>query len=382
VVVAAGIGGALTALDRSLPDVWTATQRIEFAGDTWDGNIVSDASSLYLLSRERITGFWGVLYLRASDDGGRTWRPRVQVSESQDGPDAARHALTLAEDGSLWASWAQRGPKAETQRLLVSRSVDRGRTWEEPRRVSDPAVRVVGVPTLVITGSIRFVAFTDARAGRLIVQRLGPDGAPVGVPSEVGTTNRLLYTDSDLLDAGPSAAVAGARAWLVFHDGSAVHRMSSTDGGSTWETESVDPFVTWAAPRIRADGDRLIAMFASPTSEAFQVTIMESVDRGTTWGAIGAEIGPPAEALSIAMTEGRATSAWSGCDPPLCQTVGVRLSDPSLGRPEPWHADPGGDGRLAGVSIVGEDVALVWVREGSDGEATSRNVTILLGPRP
>ena len=66
----------------------------------------------------------GVLYVRSSSDRGHTWGEPVLLSAAG-GPSAARHALTVGPDGSVWAAWSQLGEAPSTQQLVLRRSRDR-----------------------------------------------------------------------------------------------------------------------------------------------------------------------------------------------------------------------------------------------------------------
>ena len=161
-----------------------STARLEIHGDTWDGNLATDGERVDLMTREEINGFWGVLYVRSSSDRGHTWGEPVLVSAAG-GPSAARHALTVGPDGSVWAAWSQLGEAPSTQQLVLRRSRDRGLTWDAPIRASRPDVGLVGVPALVMTAETSFVAFTDGERGTVLVQALDPDGhrRPIRSPS-------------------------------------------------------------------------------------------------------------------------------------------------------------------------------------------------------
>ena len=145
--------------------------------------------------REEINGFWGVLYVRSSSDRGHTWGEPVLVSAAG-GPSAARHALTVGPDGSVWAAWSQLGEAPSTQQLVLRRSRDRGLTWDAPIRASRPDVGLVGVPALVMTAETSFVAFTDGERGTVLVQALDPDGSPTADPVALHATTRELYGNS------------------------------------------------------------------------------------------------------------------------------------------------------------------------------------------
>jgi len=109
-----GVPTYLALLYAHPQDPWRAAARLEVKGDTWDGNLVADGDRVYLMTRELITGFWGVLSVRSSADGGRTWGDPVQVSAAG-GPSAARHTLTLGQDGAS-------GPRGRRSARLRRRS--------------------------------------------------------------------------------------------------------------------------------------------------------------------------------------------------------------------------------------------------------------------
>ena len=177
-----------------------------------------DGDRVYLMTREQITGFWGVLSLRSSADGGRTWGDPVQVSAAG-GPSAARHTLTLGPDGSLWAAWSQIGVAPSTQQLVLRRSRDEGRTWEAPIRASRPEVGLVGIPALVMTARTSFVAFTDGDRGTVIVQALDADGSPRPTRSSYGRRPASCTGRLPVLRRRDRAAAHGEQGLIVANDG-------------------------------------------------------------------------------------------------------------------------------------------------------------------
>ncbi len=101
-------------------------------GDSWVGNLASDGDRIYLAARQTVMGFWGTMAVWSSADRGKTWSAPSVVSR-HDWPDAARHALALAPDGTLLVGFAEQGPQPATQRLIVRASRDGGQTWSEGR---------------------------------------------------------------------------------------------------------------------------------------------------------------------------------------------------------------------------------------------------------
>ncbi len=72
--------GAAYLRDRLARPVWSASATELIDGDTWDGNLASDGQRIVLLSREKIQGFWGVMTVRISGDGGVTSGGPVSIS--------------------------------------------------------------------------------------------------------------------------------------------------------------------------------------------------------------------------------------------------------------------------------------------------------------
>lgn len=148
-------------------------------GDSWVGNVTSDGDRIYLAARQTVMGFWGTLAVWSSPDGGSTWSEPSVVSRHA-WPDAARHSLSIAPDGTVFVGFAEQGPQPATQRLIVRTSPDGGQTWSEGAPVSPPRVGLIGLPVFLLTPDVQLVAFTDGETGDVLVQRLNPDGTPQG----------------------------------------------------------------------------------------------------------------------------------------------------------------------------------------------------------
>lgn len=358
---------------------WHATTQLEIQGDTWDGNLATDGRRVYLLTREEISGFWGVLYARSSGDGGRTWGPPVRVSAAG-APSAARHALTVAPDGELWAAWSQRGEAPLSQQLILRRSADGGQTWAAPVRVSQTDIGLVGIPALVMTDDLRFVAFTDGERGTVIVQVLGDDGSPSGDPVSVRATTRQLYDDSGLLDAGVSAAAVGHRAVLVMHDGTDVWRLTSATGRG-WAEGAWYTGASFAPPRVVAIDERLTALAAVVTGDGVvQISVDTSSDGGRTWGGGATWHDPSAGVASLAVAPDQALALWESCGGPFC-APSIRVGD--------IEASNGRSGRIAGESgwpegavLTDDTLVVAWIREGASFMPEDRTVVVATGPRP
>jgi hypothetical protein len=359
---------------------WHPTARLEIHGDSWDGNLATDGDRVYLMTREEIEGFWGVLYVRSSGDGGRTWEEPVRVSAAG-GPSAARHTLTVGPDGSLWAAWSQIGAAPSTQQLMLRRSRDDGRNWESPIRASDAGVGQVGIPVLVMTPPLSFVAFTDGESGVVLVQALDPDGTPLSGPNALRATTRELYDDSPFLDAGLGAAAVGGRGVLVAHDGLHLWRATQAGPGWPWVEEEWYAGAGYSPPRLAAVDGRLTSLATVLTGEGnIEITAETSSDAGRTWGAGATWFDPSAGDTSLAVAADQTVVMWEGCDQ-MCMSSILRVGDAEAADGRSTRID-GPAGRPAGALFTENTMVVAWVEEGPNYQANERTLIVATGPRP
>jgi hypothetical protein len=358
---------------------WAPTATTDIAGDSWDGNLVTDGSRVYLLTREDIEGFWGVLKVRWSDDAGSTWSEPVRVSSS-DTPDAARHTLAIEPDGTLWAAWAERGPKPVTQRLTLRRSRDRGQTWDPPTQVSIDDVGEIGIPALVMTPEQRFVAYTDGVTGNILVQRLYNNGEDGGNVVFLYATQRNLYTDEPFRDGGLAATAVGGQAVIATHSGDHVSIRVTKDHIASHATVDVDDPV-WAAPRLAADGGRLVSMVATRDGPKAHVVATESDDGGETWTEQGRWDGTGAGDMSLAASPAGTVAAWQACRA-TCRETQLRVSDVATLTAGGRAIERTDGSHPVGAVLVGTTLVVAWVHEGPTGHAWERVLTVASGPLP
>lgn len=359
---------------------WEAATQLEIHGDTWDGNLATDGTNVYLMTREEIDGFWGVLYVRSSGDGGRTWGEPVQVSATG-GPSAARHALTLAPDGGLWAAWSQMGQAPLTQQLILRRSGDGGKTWAAPVRASGTDIGLVGIPALVMTDDLKFVAFTDGERGTVLVQELEADGSPKWDPFSLRDTTRQLYDDSGLLDAGVSGAAVGIRGVVVMHDGIGLWRYSTPASGHGWTGMPWYTAATFAPPRVVAVDGGLTALGAVPTGEGVvQISVETSSDGGRTWGGGATWHDPSAGIASLAVSPDQALALWESCGGPFCEPA-IRVGDVGASNGRSGRIE-GDSGWPVGAVLADDTMVVAGIRDGQSGRPEDRTVVVATGPRP
>jgi hypothetical protein len=374
-----GVPTYLALISRNPPEPWRPDARLEIHGDSWDGNLVTDGDRVYLMSREEINGFWGVLYVRSSADGGRTWGDPVQVSAAG-GPSAARHTLTVGPDGSLWAAWSQMGSAPSTQQLILRRSRDDGRTWEAPVRASPPIVGLVGIPVLVMTPEISFVAYTDGDRGTVIVQELDADGASTTDAEALRSTTRELYSDSPFLDAGLAAAAVDGRMVVIANDGDGLWR-SDAGNGQAWIQRNWYSGPAFAPARLAVVDGRMTALAVVPTPDGkTRFTTETSTDGGWTWATGATWFDANGGEASMAVTSDRTEVLWESCAQ-MCLSSVLRMRDAAVPDSQALRVSDAA-GRPAGVLLTDDSMVVAWIEQGGDGAAEDRTLVVATGPRP
>ena len=353
---------------RRVDSAWSAPVGIVSKADTWVGNVAVVGDRTVLATRENVDGFWGTIRTRSSVDGGATWSDPVSLSG---GTDAARHTLIAASDGSLFAAWSKRGPKPVTQRLVLRRSLDGGASWAPETVIAIPAGGTVGIPALVMNGSVRLMAYTDGTTGQIWTQPLDRAGSADGPPTSIDVATRDLYSDAAFIDASLAVVAVGRRAVLAYvHGDREVRTAVSDDSGRTWKRTEINQDLFSGRPRLATDGSTVVLAVSDPNGGARSVhspfiRIWRSVDAGITWNR-GPDVTDVAGLGSIDLT-------WSGGEWQLlydaCPGVFGCATDPriwyanspdAVAWSEPEVVSDSGQVTAIGVVAHGARVSVIW----------------------
>ncbi len=192
------------------------------------------AGNLYVVWNSDFTAY-PVVFSR-SNDGGRTWTPKVQISdEAQD----IGAIVKVAPNGNVYATWSSR----TGNNVMFDRSFDGGRTWGTDIRVNDlagsaprgPFTQPV-LPSMVVApnGTV-YVAWEDSRNGNIdVMESHSSDAGATWSPAvkmNDDTTNAPQWMPDLTVD--PFGTVHAA--WEDDRTGNHnIYYANSTDGGVTW----------------------------------------------------------------------------------------------------------------------------------------------------
>jgi hypothetical protein len=178
-----------------------------------------------------------------STDHGKTWSQPITVNDGHEFGSHNFHALTVAPDGSLLATWldAREGHSG----VWMSRSRDGGRTWEHNRPIySDPTCPCCRTSVAVASDGTVYVAWRAILPGdvRDVVVTKSVDGGQTwGAPVRPRSDN-WVYPGCP--HAGPSLEVDQKGrvhvAWWTGKEGEAgVYYARSDDGAATFTTQPI-----------------------------------------------------------------------------------------------------------------------------------------------
>ena len=228
-----------------------------------------------------------------SDDGGRTWRPPVTVTDDSVFGSHNFHALHAAQDGSVFVSWLDgREGKSNT---FVARSTDSGRTWSRNVKASTreacPCCRT-GIATA--GDGTMYLAWRTVLPGNIrdiVVARSTDRGLTWSDEVRVHADDWVF---AGCPHAGPSMQVDTTGvvhvAWWTGKDGSAgVYYARSTDGARTFSEPvplGVAQFSKAAHVQMALDGPSTVAVaWDDGTVEVPRILLRVSRDGGKTFGA-------------------------------------------------------------------------------------------------
>jgi hypothetical protein len=153
------------------------------------------------------------VWIRRSEDGGRTWTPSQGVHLEPTCP-CCRTALAAGPDGSLYAAWRKIFP-GDVRDIVVARSTDGGKTWSAPVRPREdgwvfPGCPHAGPSLKVGSDGLVHIAWWTGKTGEAgVYYARSDDGAQsfVATPIATGARSNPAHVQLALL-GGKRVAVA------------------------------------------------------------------------------------------------------------------------------------------------------------------------------
>lgn len=226
-----------------------------------------------------------------SEDDGRSWAYRSQVTDHPDNPNAIRmnHAVGLNADGQLVAivSGYQQGQKLPFLPLQCCISHDHGATWD--RQVLDidyvPFGDIFPLPDGTLVCSMYRRVSQQPRRRKCSVFYSKDGGRNWGDEAYLADTSEthiIRSANGVLLAAGRTSCVDLMD--RVLPHGSGQLLFKSEDDGRTWSTgKPLSPQGQENAHLLELKGGRILCSFTSRIPGLFGVVLRMSEDDGESW---------------------------------------------------------------------------------------------------
>jgi len=209
------------------------------------GGLVVDDGSVHAVWQSVMSKTNSEVFYRRSDDGGRTWASEVRLSNSEGRANSPR---ITAEGEQVHVVWKDKRFD-DNGEIFYSRSLDRGKTWSDAKRMTDDEFRssaiqvVVHGDTVLISwedysmnnkrSDVELLRSTDRGATWSARESLAPavNGCPVLVVDPAGVVHASLCS-------WDHAKETNGYNYEIYY-------RRSKDGGVTWE------------PRVRLTDDQV-----------------------------------------------------------------------------------------------------------------------------
>jgi len=283
--------------------------------------------SFLSIDKNGLTSYWGHgpgangIWVRRSRDGGHTWEDDAVGVKVWKGDEAE---IKLEDMPRIWADTQPSSPyrgslyiawiewQIDKSIVLFSRSIDAGRTWSEPQRIStragwprDDNGAVVGIIGTVAADGTQYVVWNEGLNVTLAISRdggrtfepshpvfdVGPPyfGGAGGIP---GVSRAMGFPQVGVDRTGKTLYVT----WSDFRHGDVdVFISRSADGGQTWTSpqrvnddplhDGADQFLQWMAVDP-TDGAVYVQFYDrrdDPGNRRTFVTLARSIDGGRTF---------------------------------------------------------------------------------------------------
>jgi hypothetical protein len=238
-----------------------------------DGSLLAT----WLDARKGKSGVW----MSRSTDGGRTWAVNQPIYTDPTCP-CCRTSVAVAGDGTMYVAWRAILP-GDVRDVVVTRSIDDGKTWAEPvrTRADDwvyPGCPHAG-PSLEVDakGDVHVAWWTGKEGEAGVYYARSSDGGKsfVAQPIATGKTARPAHVQ---------LAVSGERVYVAWDDGLGemprVLLRRSSDGGKRFDPEEMlsDDGVAASYPVLALYGDSVAVAWSQTTAAEHRQKLASMID--------------------------------------------------------------------------------------------------------
>jgi hypothetical protein len=319
-------------------------------GDSWGSKIklssTGTVSGIALIgaSGSNVYVVWsdagtGDVYLRKSANNGGNWASIVNLSSNpgkSDMPD-------LSVSGSnVYVVWAQASSDGSAKDTFVRASTDGGATWKSKIKLSSSGkADLNSAPSVTSSGSRAYVAWDDGSAGNgdILFRSSTNQGADWGTANNLSSDSARSYA--------PELAASGTSVYVQYtkrtstSDYSIIFRASTNNGG-TWGTKTTlltNHFYGIGPAAILTAGNYVHVVIENPEKDNTLLFMRSSANNGASFGpsvdpSSGDYVGKPSVIVSgsnlFAVWLGHQLSSGSGDVITYARSIdnGATWSDP------------------------------------------------------
>jgi hypothetical protein len=267
---------------------WTAPVTVNGTGELGDFGshgfhalTVAPDGSVLATWLENSKGISKVFFAR-STDGGSTFGVPAALREDQACP-CCRTGVAATGDGTLFVSW-RNVFTGDVRDVVVSRSDDAGATWQEPVRPREDGWVYPGCPhagpamALGPDGAVHIAWWTGKAGEAGVWYAKSTDGGKSFIPTAIAVGERSQPSHVQL------AVTPGGEVYLAWDDGHGtlpvVMLKRSLDGGASWlATQTVsDPATASTFPVLALIGDSVAVAWSQQSAAAHDHAEMAKPD--------------------------------------------------------------------------------------------------------
>jgi hypothetical protein len=264
-------------------ETWSAPVSVNegeaFGSHNFHSLLAGPGSVVYASWLSSVKGESGV-WLRRSEDGGRTWGPSVGVHLEPTCP-CCRTALAAGPDGTLYAAWRKIFP-GDVRDIVVARSTDGGKTWSTPVRPREDGWVFPGCPhagpslKVGADGAVHIAWWTGKSGEAGVYYARSDDGGATFTSTGIATGARSNPAHVQL------ALLADRRVAVAWDDGQSevpgilVRVGQGTEFGSSTRISASGVAATF--PVLAASGDSLFVAWSQMGEAAHRAAMAARAD--------------------------------------------------------------------------------------------------------